>query len=218
MNHQELKENLRHLSTTHFCDASPQLRIFDPSLYSISKPQHFIGKALTVEAEGDLLPVMQAIELAVPGDVLVIASGGVKQALAGEIFTTAARNKGVAGIVLDGYCRDIDAIHSIAMPFYAKGFYPAAGTKQKLGQLNKSILCGGITIHPDDIIFGDDSGLIAMSKREFNELLPVANEIKAKEIKALEKLRQGAAWQSIFNLSEHTENLMQQRPSTLEWS
>ncbi|MCX7114559.1 MAG: RraA family protein [Gammaproteobacteria bacterium] len=198
MTHHELTQQLATLSPTHFCDASPHVRIFNPSLHRMSKPLQLIGRAITVEAEGDLLPVIHAIELATPGDVLVIASGGAQHALIGEILTTAAKKKGVAGVVLDGYCRDIDAIYALSMPFYAKGMYPAAGSKQQVGQLNVPIVCGDITVHPLDIIFGDDSGLIALSDSELTTLLPAVHKIKAREIENIEKIQQGVALSRIF--------------------
>ncbi|KTD22002.1 DlpA protein [Legionella lansingensis] len=217
MKPQDLTAKLALLSTTHFCDASPNVKIFDSDLRCISENVRMIGKALTVQTDGDLLPIMQAIELAEPGDVLVISSGGVKTALAGEILSTAAMRKGVKGVVLDGYCRDVEAIRNFALPFYAKGSYPAAGAKLRLGQLNVPIMCSNVSVYPEDIIFGDDSGLIAMSADEMDKILPIATEIKAREIKALDKLQQGMTLSDIFNLREHTENLRQEKPSALRW-
>lgn len=213
----ELNHKLASLSTTHFCDASPHIRIFDANIRRFSSPSSWAGRALTVVSDGDLIPVMQAIELANEGDVLVITSE-TQRALAGEIFSTAAQKKGIAGIVIDGYCRDISSIQNLSIPFYAKGTYPAAGTKHKLGKLNCPIVIGNITITPEDIIFGDDSGLIAMSEAEFHELLPIAIEIKNKELHALELLAKNKKLSDIFNIHEHTENLRQQKPSTLKWS
>lgn len=217
MKNQELATHLESLSTTHFCDASSKVRIFDPGIHNLTNNSRIIGKAFTVETNGDLLPVMQAIEFAEPGDVLVIASNGKKIALAGEIFSTAALQRGLVGMILDGYCRDIDAIRKLNFPFYAKGTYPAAGTKHKFGQLNVPIVCGDILIHPQDIIFGDDSGLIAMTEAEFISVLPIANEIREKETKALAKLQQGQTLQDIFNLTDHVEDLLQEKFSTLSW-
>ncbi len=198
MQENKLLTQLTPLSPTHFCDMSPHVRIFNPSIHRLSKPLQLIGKALTVEADGDLLPVIHAIDLAAPGDVLVISSGGAKCALIGEILTAAAKEKKLAGVVLDGYCRDIDAICALAMPLYAKGVYPAAGPKQKLGQLNIPIVCGDITVHPGDIIFGDDSGLIALSETELNELLPLAKKKKAAEIESIQKIKEGITLSRIF--------------------
>lgn len=216
MKSHELNHKLASLSTTHFCDASPLVRIFDTNIRRLSSPGSWAGRAFTVLSEGDLVPVMQAIELANEGDVLIITAE-TQRALAGEIFSTAAQKKGIAGIVIDGYCRDINTIRNLSIPFYAKGTYPAAGTKHKLGKLNCPIVIGNITITPQDIIFGDDSGLIAMSEAEFSELLPIAIKIKNKEIQALELLEKNKKLSDIFNLHEHAENIKHQKPSTLKW-
>jgi 4-hydroxy-4-methyl-2-oxoglutarate aldolase len=97
MKSKELCHQLASLSTTHFCDASPDTRIFDTNIRRFSSPASWAGRAFTVLSEGDLFPVMQAIELAKEGDVLVITAG-TQRALAGEIFSTAAQKKGLAGI------------------------------------------------------------------------------------------------------------------------
>ncbi|KTC81529.1 RraA family protein [Legionella brunensis] len=217
MNLNEIADKLALLSTTHFCDASASIRIFDSAIGNLSNQARLVGKAFPIEANGDLLSIMQAIELANPGDVLVIASNGAQKALAGEILATAALKKGIAGMVMDGYCRDVDAIRALDFPFYAKGIYPAAATKHKLSPLNVPIVCGNIAIHPQDIIFGDDSGLIAMSYAELIMLLPVASEIKAKEVKALDKIQQGMALGDIFNLQEYVDELRQQKSGCLKW-
>lgn len=215
----ELQQKLQSLSTTHFCDASPHIRIFDINIQRLTKnSSSWAGRALTVLSEGDILPGFQAVELATEGDVLVMTAD-TYSAVVGEILTTAAKKKGVVGIVIDGYCRDIDAIRELSMPFYAKGMNPKAGTKDKLGQLNQSIMCGNIRIEPRDIIFGDDSGLIAMSEAEFHELLPIATEIKNKEIEVLARLKHSVdtSLTDISNVYEHIENIKNQKPSRLKW-
>ncbi|WP_131781561.1 hypothetical protein [Legionella gresilensis] len=44
--------------------------------------------------------------------------------------------KSIASILINGYCQDINAIRNLSIPFYAKGIYPAASTKNELGKLN----------------------------------------------------------------------------------
>lgn len=217
MDRDDIKNKLDAISTTHFCDASPNIRIFNKNLICLSNIYPLIGRAYTVKTDGDLLPVIQAIESALPGDVLVISSGDSGHALFGELFTTAAQKKGITGIIIDGYCRDIAPIRSMAMPFYAKGIYPAAGTKHQLGQNNVPIHCNNLFINPGDIIFGDDSGLIALCEMEFIELYPKAQEIKNKEIKALKQLQEGKSLSDIFNFNEHIEKLSHKQQSTLTW-
>lgn len=216
MKPQALSNQLRTLSTTHFCDASPDIRIFDINIRKLAGPSSFAGRAFTVLSEDNILPGMRAVELLSAGDVLIIASN-TPLALIGEILSTAAKNKGIAGIVIDGYCRDIDAIRNLSIPFYAKGIHPVAAPKHKLGQLNQSISCGNINIDPQDIIFGDDSGLIAMSEAEFHELLPIAKEIKNKEVTALEKLKKNRQLSELFNLHEYTENIKNNKPGVFKW-
>ncbi|MDP3559646.1 MAG: AsnC family transcriptional regulator [Legionellaceae bacterium] len=216
MSNQELSSKLASLSTTHFCDASPNIRILEGSIYRLAGPSSWVGRAFTVLSEGDILPGIRAIELASAGDVLIISSN-TQHAVMGEILSTVAKNKGIVAIVIDGYCRDIDAIRNLSLPFYAKGTHPVAGPKNKLGQLNQSVVCGNISIEPQDIIFADDSGLIVMSEVEFCDLLPIATKIKNKEIIALEKLKKNMQLSELCNLHEHTENIKNNIPSVFKW-
>lgn len=192
-------EVLSEFSTTQFCDASKEIRVFESTIIRLAGSSPLIGKALTVAAKGDVLPVMKAIELASKGDVVVIAASTV-HAVIGEIISTVAVLKKIAGIVIDGYCRDIDAIKALDIPLYARGTYPIVGTKKLSGEINVPILCGNIQIKPGDIIFGDASGLIAMTQKELEELMPKVQDIKQKEDKILELIKQNTPIEKIFNL------------------
>ena len=86
------------------------------------------GPAFTVVAEDDHLPVMSALAEAAPGDVLVVAAFGGTRAVFGELFATEARRRGLAGIVSDGYCRDLRGLREIGLPVFARGTTPRSGT------------------------------------------------------------------------------------------
>lgn len=186
-------------STTQFCDASKDIRVFNSAISKLAGSSNLIGKALTVAANGDILPVMKAIQMAKTGDVIVIAAG-TQRAIIGEIIATVAVAKKIAGIVIDGYCRDIDAIQALNIPLYARGVCPIVGTKELTGEINIPIFCCDIKIAPGDIIFGDPSGLIAMTPVECETLLSKVQAIKQKEDRILELLKQKTPIEKIFNL------------------
>ena len=104
-----------------------------------------VGTALTVKCpSGDNLIFHQALELAQPGDIIVVDADGISnRSVAGEIMMRFACKKGIAGIVVDGYMRDLDGIKELPMPVYARGVTPQGPYKNGPGEVNVPIACGG---------------------------------------------------------------------------
>lgn len=135
------------------------------------------GVALTVRARpGDNLMLHQAMNMAGPHDVIIVSNQGDRtHALMGEImYRYMADFKKVAGIVLDGPIRDIDAISQGKCPLYATGTTPGGPYKEGPGEINVPISIGNIAVEPGDIILGDSDGVIVIPKREAEHLLPKA--------------------------------------------
>lgn len=122
------------------------------------------GPALTVQtAPGDNLAVHRALELARPGDILVIdADGCTTRAVAGEIVARYAVHRGVAGIVLDGVVRDGVAIAALPLPVWCRGTSPQGPTRQGPGSVGLPISIGGSPVAPGDYIVGDADGLVVV--------------------------------------------------------
>ena len=132
------------------------------------RPMHgsgaMAGPALTVKTRpGDNLMVHKALQLAVPGDVIVVDAGGdLTNAIIGEIMTSYARSRGVAGIVINGAIRDCGAIRQGDFPVYAAGVTHRGPYKDGPGEINGTIALDGMTIAPGDLILGDDDGVLAI--------------------------------------------------------
>ena len=129
------------------------IRLLNPG-----KAKQLLGSALTVKAPvGDNLFLHQALEMAQPGDVIVVDGGsGCNRSLAGEIMLRYAAEKGVAGIVVDGCLRDLEGIERLAMPVYAKGITPQGPYKNGPGEINVPIACPeGIADAALTLVLGD---------------------------------------------------------------
>ena len=127
-----------------------------------------LGTALTVKARiGDNLMFHKALDLAEPGDVIVVdASGDLTNSLTGEIMMRQALKKKVAGVIVDGAVRDVDALRQMNMAIYAAGITPQGPYKDGPGEINVPISCGGVTVNPGDIIVGDADGIVVISPKD----------------------------------------------------
>src|SRR5437016_3176780 len=122
------------------------------------------GPAFTVKTRpGDNLMVHKALDLAAPGDVVVVDAGGdLTNSIIGELMLAHAEKRGIAGIVIDGAVRDITAIRAGRFPVYAAGVTHRGPYKDGPGEINVPVALNGMVIAPGDLIIGDDDGLLCV--------------------------------------------------------
>ncbi len=139
----------------------------DPSL-------RILGPACTVKVfPGDNLMVHKSLDVARPGDVVVVdASGSSLTAVLGDLVSTKAMHRGIAGFVVDGLVRDLPAILSLEnFPVFARGVSPIGPLHRGPGEVNYPISCGGIVVSPGDIIMGDTNGVVVIPRDAAAELV-----------------------------------------------
>ena len=175
----DLIERLLGIDVSALSDADKTLPVVDPAVRAMIPDVRMAGPAFTVVAEDDHLPVMSALAEAAPGDVLVIATNGGSRAVFGELFATEARRRGLAGIVADGFCRDLRGLRGIGLPVFARGTTPRSGTTVSRAALGATIACGGVEVSPGDIVFGDDDGLLIAAAERIAAALETAELIGA---------------------------------------
>jgi regulator of RNase E activity RraA len=156
----ELITRLLEIEVSALCDADKGMPVLDPAIRAMVPDVRFAGPALTVLAADDHLPVFSALADAEPGEVLVIATNGGRLAVLGELFATEARRRGVAGVVIDGFCRDVAGLRRVGLPVFARGTIPASGTTVSRAPLRGRVRCGGLDVAAGDIVFGDDDGVV----------------------------------------------------------
>ena len=133
------------------------------------------GPAFTVRtARHDNLMLHAAIYRAEPGDVIVVEAGDDAMAVAGGNVCAIAQKRGVAGFVIDGVIRDIGESRDKGFPLFARGRSPIPGTKDGPGEINHPIRCGGIVVHPGDVVIADDEGIVVVPLAKAEEVLKKA--------------------------------------------
>jgi len=153
------------------------------------------GPALTVKTRpGDNLMVHKAIDLAQPGDVIVVDAGGILvNAIIGEIMSTLAESKGVAGFVIDGSIRDSAAIRAGAFPVFAAGVAHRGPYKDGPGEINCQISIDGMIVEPGDLIIADDDGVLCVPYDDAAEICRQTRIKNAAEEKTMQAIRSGTS-------------------------
>ncbi len=212
-----LTHRLAAIETSHLADANKAIRLMDPGLRPLHAGRKLIGRAFTLTCHEDFMTVMVALKEAEAGDVLVIDTRGSRRAVLGELFSLEAQRRGLAGIIVDGPVRDTVTLRTLEIPIYARSTTPLAGTIQQLSPVQQPVQCGGVTVNPGDMVFGDEDGIIVASAAELAALLPAAEEIEARERAVIARLQAGESLLSMLNFEEHRANLMAGRESALRF-
>jgi regulator of RNase E activity RraA len=133
------------------------------------------GPAFTARTRRhDNLMVHAAIYLAEPGDVIVVEAGDDEMAVAGGNVCAIAQRRGVAGLVVDGVIRDLGESRDKRFPVFARGVSPIPAKRVGEGELNAPIRCGGVTVHPGDVIVADEEGIVVVPRAHAAEVLAKA--------------------------------------------
>lgn len=150
-----------------------------------------LGTAFTVKTRpGDNLLLHKAIDMAAPGDVIVVdAQGDTTNSITGELMILWMQGRGVAGLIVDGAIRDCGAIRKMDFPVYASGIQPKGPYKDGPGEINVPVCCGGVVIKPGDILAGDEDSVIVIDPQDAPEVLEKAREIMAKEAVMMEAIK-----------------------------
>ena len=193
----ELVESFRTIPAANIADCMGRHNAMIPEIRLMTKPGgvNMAGVALTVKTcYGDNLMIHQGLDMAVEGDVLVIANeGGRNRSLLGEIMYRYAERKNLAGIVLDAPIRDALEISGGSVPLYATGSTPGGPYKEGPGEVNVPVSCGGVHVNPGDIIVGDPDGVIVIPRQDAEGVLEAVRAFQQNDRRKLRDAIDGTA-------------------------
>jgi RraA family protein len=161
--------------TPSISDLMNRLYTMSIAITHMTSPRlRLLGPACTVKVyPGDNLLVHKSLDVAQPGDVVVVDAGGSGlTAVLGDLISTKARHRGIAGFVVDGLIRDLPAIRDLGdFPVFARGVTPIGPLHRGPGEINHPISAGGIVVHPGDVIVGDPNGVVVVPQDIASDLL-----------------------------------------------
>jgi 3-hexulose-6-phosphate synthase len=141
-----------------------------------------LGLVVTVKTDPtDWGTVVSAIEASSPRDVLFIDSSGSDIAVWGGLTSQAAQQRGVAGTIVYGSCRDIPTIATLQYPVWVKGITARAGRPLNRGKVNVPLNVGGILVKPGDLTRADVHGVVIIPSNEVVSVAKRVKEISGKE-------------------------------------
>ena len=180
---QKLVRKFMNLPSGNVCDAQGRTGALDYRIKPVSKTSRLCGTALTVDAgPRDNLAPWAALEIAKPGDVIVITTGEhLDCSVVGDIYVGMANNAGVAGIVTDGVVRDLPGINDVGIPVFARGISPNSPWKNGPGRVGLPILIGRVAVKAGDIVVGDQDGIVIVAREKAGDAARAIQTVLAKE-------------------------------------
>lgn len=187
----KLLARLRALPVSNVSDN--MARCYGTSLQAMHRSGRMVGTAFTVKTRpGDNLVVHKAIDMAAPGDVIVVDAGGaLDSAIIGELMAGWAEKRGLAGFVIDGAIRDSEVLGEGDFPVYAAGVTHRGPYKDGPGEINVVVTIGGMVVRPGDLITGDHDGVLAIAQEDAERVITAAEAQNKKEQAALAAIAAG---------------------------
>jgi len=189
----EIVKEASQYAASILADVAGRRGALDGRIAALTPTTRLAGTAFTVEVRpGDNLMIHAAMQIAKPGDVLVVdGKCDTTCALMGTIMMTACRQLGITGVILDAAVRDCEEIVEMGFPVYSVGTNPNGPTKFVPGRINHPISVGGVTVHPGDLVIGDADGVTVIEREKAPHMLALAAKKVADERARIAALQQG---------------------------
>lgn len=195
------RERLQALATSNLSDALDKLGLTGAviGIVPLWGRTRVVGRAMTIRmtaagaAESKAHLGVDAIQACAAGDVIVIDNrGDLQNNCWGEILSMAALKRGIAGVVIDGAARDVDACETFGFPVHARGTVPVTARGRIVQEAwNVPIRLGNVAVRPGDVVVADVNGVVVIARAHLDRVLAVAEEIFEREARMIEALRAG---------------------------
>jgi len=187
-------DRLAGLPVANVADVMGRFRSMDEGIKPVDPSMRLCGPAVTVLTRpGDNLMCHMAMEVAKPGDVIVVNTGGCTYAAVwGELMTHAALEVGLGGLVVDGAVRDRAELRKLGFPVFARAVVATSCDKDGPGEINVPIACGNAVVFPGDVVLGDEDSVVVVPLERAEEVAALAEQKAAEERARIEEIHSGA--------------------------
>jgi len=192
----DLSARFAGLTTAHLADGCIRTgtEVRCTALRSVLPGDRLAGRVAPVRHVGSVDIFLEALEDAAAGDVLVVDNGGrLDQACVGDLIVLEAAAAGLAGLVIWGLHRDTADIRAIGLPVFSLGSIPTGPLElePRPADALTSARVGDWTVGPDDLVFGDDDGVLFLPAGRAAEVLNIAERIRDTERGQADRMRAG---------------------------
>jgi 4-hydroxy-4-methyl-2-oxoglutarate aldolase len=196
----ELVAQFAGLASSNLADAMGRFHFMDPGIAQRSGLP-LAGLAVTVTCRpADNLMVHKALEVAQPGDIVVVNTcGNTTSAVFGELMCRTATAARVGGIIVDGAIRDVSEITRLGLPAYSRSVCPGGCDKDGPGEINVPISCGGTVVMPGDIIVGDGDGVAVVPRELAVDVLALVEKLMKRERARIAEIDRGQVFKPDIN-------------------
>ena len=188
--------------TGNLCNADPRVRAIAPAIRPLIPGKRIAGRARTARiTPGQNGAIHRAVHHAAAGDILVVDGGGSERfGPFGDLLADGCLAKGMVGAVFDCTIRDSGDIAGLGLQVFCRGFHPEATAKTDRGDTDVPVVLGGVTVHPGDIVVGDDDGVVVIPGEAAAEVLTKVAAVAAREESIRARIHAGETTLEIFEL------------------
>jgi 3-hexulose-6-phosphate synthase / 6-phospho-3-hexuloisomerase len=201
-------EGFRSISTSTVSDILDRMGLdcLVSGIRAVSEGFRLVGPAVTIKEVSGLagtytiedFKMGKVIDTAQQGDVLVFDNAGKEISTWGGMASTAAKVKGIEGVVIDGGSRDADEVVELDFPVFSRHITPrGARTRIRMLEMNGTVQCGGIRVRPGDIVMADRTGILVIPGEKAGEILDIARKTEEGEKFFTEELRKGKTFEEM---------------------